>query len=149
MVVNPAAVEKATRAGLPFPVEVEGETIEVPPEELTVERIAAEGWSIAESQGFFVALATGLTPELEREGRVRDLVRQIQNLRKEIGLEVDDRIRVTWAADATSGLGEDVAAHADYIAAEILAVELVPGEVAEGHGVRVAGGELRVAIAKA
>lgn len=47
---------------------------------------------MSEGNGFFVAIDTKLDSQLIREGLVRDLIREIQNLRKEAGLEVADRI---------------------------------------------------------
>jgi len=147
---DPAAVAKAVRSGQPVVLVVEGETIEVPAEEIQMERSAPEGWAIAESPDFLVALSTELTEELEREGRVRDLVRLIQNLRKEIGLEVDDRIRLTYAAP--DALAADVAAFEEYISVEVLAIEIRRGEDAgagAGHAFELGGEVVRVWLERA
>ena len=147
--LDPAAVAKAVRGGNPVALRVAGETIEIPPAELQVERRAAEGWAIAESPDFLVALSTELTEELEREGRIRDLVRLIQNLRKEIGLEVDDRIRVAYAAQPD--LAADIEHFADYVSTEILALELVAGEggMAGAHSLALGEQAIEISIEKA
>jgi isoleucyl-tRNA synthetase len=69
--------------------------------------------------GGFVVLDTHLTPELEAEGIARDLVRAVQQARKDAGLEVGDRISLTLALD--DGAIDAVTAHRDLITAETLA----------------------------
>ncbi len=76
-----------------------------------------------------VGLDTRLTPELENEGFARELVHHIQNLRKEAGFEVADRIRLQYSAGPR--LVEAIAAFAGYIRRETLAVELGAEEIAE------------------
>jgi len=78
------------------------------------------------SGGGFVVLDTTTTPELEAEGRARDLIRQIQDARKAAGLDVSDRIALALvlpAADAAAAR-----AHEALIAAETLAVEVAISE---------------------
>jgi isoleucyl-tRNA synthetase len=149
--LEPAAVERAKRGGQPVAVTVEGETIEIPPEEIQIERSAADGWAIAEGSDLLVALSTEISEELEREGRVRDLVRWIQNLRKEIGLDVDDRIRLTYRAPES--LAADITAFEEYISVEVLAVEMSRTEeegpsVAESHAFELNGQTVEILIEK-
>lgn len=75
-------------------VQVEGETIELLLEEVLISSQDIPGWSVATDQGLTVALDVTLTEELKQEGVARDLVNRIQNLRKEMGLEVQDKIMV-------------------------------------------------------
>jgi isoleucyl-tRNA synthetase len=91
------------------------------PDEVFVERVAPEGWSIAAEDGLAVAVDTRLDPELELEGRVLDTIHSIQRLRKEAGLELTDRIVVTVPDDG--GLLE----HAEWIKSETLAVRVEAG----------------------
>jgi isoleucyl-tRNA synthetase len=79
--------------------------------------------------GGFVVLDTVVTPELAAEGLARDVVRAVQQTRKDAGLEVTDRIRLTLTGDADAVAA--VEAHRELIAAETLATSLVSGE-AEG-----------------
>ena len=72
--------------------------------------------------GGFVVLATATTPELEREGRARDLVRDVQQARRAAGLDVSDRIDLTVRGDAE--LVAVLAAHGDLVAAETLVTDL-------------------------
>ena len=73
------------------------------------------------------AVDTTLTPELIREGYARDLVRAINTLRKNAGLALDDRIRLTYQADGE--LAESLLQFGDYVKQETLAVSLSPGSV--------------------
>jgi isoleucyl-tRNA synthetase len=69
-----------------------------------------------------LALDTELTPELEAEGTARDIVRSVQQARRDAGLEVSDRIRLAIGADAASAAA--IEAHAEFLKAETLAVDL-------------------------
>jgi len=92
---------------------------ELGPDEVIVERRGKEGWAVAGDAGLTVALDLTLDPELELEGRARDLIHEINRLRKEQGLEVTDRIVLTLPRDQ-----EELLRHADWIAEETLAVEI-------------------------
>jgi isoleucyl-tRNA synthetase len=74
------------------------------------------GTVVAADEGLVVVLDTELTPELVAEGDARELQRAIQDLRKDSGLALDDRIQV-WIA----GAGDSLAAHLDAVAGEVLA----------------------------
>jgi isoleucyl-tRNA synthetase len=88
-------------------------------DEVLVERSGKEGWAVAAEEGVTVALDVALDEGLERERRVYELIRRVNAMRKDAGLELSDRIRLTIpAADS------DLLAHADWIKAETLAVEL-------------------------
>ncbi len=90
------------------------------PDEVLVERSGKPGWAVAAEDGLTVALDIGLDPELEQEGRVYDLIHQVNSMRKEAGLELTDRIALTLtAADA------DLLEHADWIKSETLAATVV------------------------
>ncbi|HLJ98701.1 MAG TPA: DUF5915 domain-containing protein, partial [Streptosporangiaceae bacterium] len=69
-----------------------------------------------------IALDTTVTPELAAEGTARDVVRQVQQARRDAGLDVSDRIRLTIAADQATR--EALAVHADMVKAETLAIQL-------------------------
>jgi isoleucyl-tRNA synthetase len=83
------------------------------------------GTAVAHDEGLVVVIDTELTPELRAEGDARELQRAIQDLRKEAGLELDDRVDV-WV----EGLTPAVAAHLDSVAAEVLADSIVVGRPA-------------------
>ena len=82
---------------------------------------APKGDVVVETSGpLTVALDTEVDDDLRREGLARELVRAINDLRKERGLELADRIRV--ALHATGDLAEAARRHGDWIAGEVLAV---------------------------
>ena len=86
---------------------------------MLVERQGKEGWAVASADGVTVALDSHVDDELEREGRVYDLIHRVNTLRKESGLELTDRIRLTVpAGDA------DLLPDKDWIARETLATSV-------------------------
>ena len=102
--------------------------------EYTLETVASGGEDSATGLlpgGGFVVLDTAVTPELEAEGVARDLVRAVQQARRDAGLDVSDRIALTVTADAASA--DAARTHADLIRRETLATsfDVVPGDVAQ------------------
>jgi isoleucyl-tRNA synthetase len=91
---------------------------ELGPEELIVERHSEPGW--AHSERFSVWIDTELDDELRREGRVLDLVRQLNELRRQAGLELTDRIVVRLPSEHADLLEQ----HEDWIKEEVLAVRI-------------------------
>ena len=65
-------------------------------EDLIIETLAAEGFSAVSGNGITVGLSLELNDNLIQEGIVRDLVRQVQNIRKDAGFSVEDRINIYW-----------------------------------------------------
>ncbi len=114
-------------------VEVEGETLTLHLDEVEIRTQDLPGWLVATDGPLTVALDVTLTEELRQEGLARELVNRLQNLRKDSGLEVQDRIQVTLASSAPAELQAAVAAFGDYIREEVQALRLdfVP-EVAGG-----------------
>lgn len=115
------------------------------------ESAAMEGRAVGVLRGGdFIALDTRVTEELEAEGIARDVVRAIQSARREAGLEVSDRIRLTVDGDAQ--VVAAVIAHRELVSAEVLALELeAPGAPADGAheaSEKVTGGAVRVSVAK-
>jgi isoleucyl-tRNA synthetase len=95
-------------------------------DEVLVERGAREGWALAEDESLTVAVTTELDEELRLEARVLDLIHQLNTMRKDAGLALTDRIRVTLPeADA------DLLAHEAWIKEEVLATEIRTDGVAE------------------
>jgi isoleucyl-tRNA synthetase len=95
-------------------------------DEILVERRAREGWALASDGPLTVAITTELDDELRRKGRVYERIHQVNTMRKEAGLELTDRIRLTLPeADA------DLTQYTDWIAEEVLAIEIVFRDVSE------------------
>ena len=89
------------------------------PDDVLVETTSAEGYACAEKGGWLVGLDTTLTEALQREGLARELVRTVQEARKQAGLEVSDRI--TLRIDGSAEVAAALAAHRDYVMEETLA----------------------------
>ena len=94
--------------------------------------------------GGFVVLDTLVTPELEAEGLARDVVRAVQQARKDAGLDVGDRIALTIAGDASAIAAID--AHRSLIAAETLAVAVEAREAETGADASAVGNGSAVTI---
>jgi isoleucyl-tRNA synthetase len=100
---------------------------ELGPDEVLVERTGREGYAVASVEGVTVALELALDDELLLEGRVYDLIRAVNTMRKDEGLELTDRIVLTVPPDEA----ELVEQHGDWIKDETLATEIrVDGSLA-------------------
>jgi isoleucyl-tRNA synthetase len=99
-----------------------GEDIEILAEEFLIEAIPAEGYEISSSKNITAGIVTEITQELKEEGMVRDLIRQIQNLRKDSGLKVEDRIEI--GIHGSQELNNAVTSHKNYFMNEVLGVKL-------------------------
>jgi isoleucyl-tRNA synthetase len=112
------AIAKLAARGELLRIEVEGQTIELAPDALLIETIAAEGFACAEDAGYLVGLDTTLSDELVREGLIREIVRTVQDARKQAGLNVSDRIVLN--VDGNEPVMAAMSAHREYIASEAL-----------------------------
>jgi isoleucyl-tRNA synthetase len=95
-------------------------------DEVLVERRAREGWALAADDGVTVAITTDLDEELLLEGRRNELVHRVNTMRKDAGLELTDRIRLTLPQAHA-----DLLQYVDWIKQEVLATEVRTGDVAE------------------
>jgi isoleucyl-tRNA synthetase len=107
---------------------VQGQAVQLTPEEVEIRITAKPGWAAANDRGVVVVLATELTPDLLREGLARDLVRAIQDRRKEIGCEFTDRIEVGVETDSPDLRGA-IEQFGAYIAGETLADKVTPASL--------------------
>jgi isoleucyl-tRNA synthetase len=105
-------------------VEVEGETLTLHLDEVEIRTQDLPGWLVATDGPLTVALDVTLTDELRQEGLARELVNRLQNLRKDSGLEVQDRIGVTLGASAPAELHTAVQRFGAYIREEVQALRL-------------------------
>jgi isoleucyl-tRNA synthetase len=103
-------------------LELPGRVVEISAEKVDIRRIEKAGLRVLNEGTLTVALHTEVSEELAQEGDVRDLIRGVQNLRKDRGLEVSDRIRLRlYGSDRLKAAWE---AFADYVAEETLAVSV-------------------------
>ncbi|MGA0067846.1 MAG: isoleucine--tRNA ligase [Miltoncostaeaceae bacterium] len=126
--LDPTATVQVLDAGGTVTVSVNGNDEVLGDDDLLREVRPSEGYAVAEGGALAVGLATEITPELEMEGLARDLVRAIQNARRDADLKVEDRIRLHL--DGSARIREAIDAHRGWIAGEVLATELTVG-----HGV--------------
>ena len=96
---NTASIAKLVRDGQNIQLETSDGTFELEPADVLVDAKSPEGYAALEGDGFLVAFDSKLSPELEREGIVRDLVRAIQQARKDANFEVSDHITVRFNLD--------------------------------------------------
>jgi isoleucyl-tRNA synthetase len=122
---------RAFERGEPLVVTVDGETHELVADDLAIIRRASGELVVQEEHGFFAALDTTVTPELKLEGVAREVISRVQRMRKEAGLAVSDRIRLSISGDAP--VLEAAEAHRGWIADEVLATELSVGGVPQEH----------------
>ncbi len=113
-----AAIEAAPETTL----EVGGEKITVTPADFEITSEDMPGWLVASEGKLTVALDITITDELRAEGVARELINRIQNIRKDSGFEVTDKIRVQ--IEQKDLVAEAIARYADYIASQTLAVEV-------------------------
>ena len=102
---------------------IAGKTVTLSLEDVEITSQDIEGWLVANSNGITVALDITITEELKNEGIARELVNRIQNIRKDSGFEVTDKIKVQIKR---SGLLEEaILKNEDYIKSETLTDDLV------------------------
>jgi isoleucyl-tRNA synthetase len=113
-----------------------------------IQVIQPEGRSAAEDRGGWCAVSTTLTRELEIEGLMRDLLRRLMTMRKEMGLEISDRIVLAWEGDHADVV-ELFATWGSAIAVDVQADSVERTTGIEGEPVDVAGRPLRLRLARA
>ncbi len=129
---------------------VDGQPIELAPDEVDLGQEVTEGWGVASDGGLTVALDLEISDDLLREGRAREVVRAVQDARRAAGLDVSDRIDL--AVSATGDVAASIAAFRDYVAGETLAVALDVGTLdgdAFRHEVDIDGTAVSITLRKA
>lgn len=112
-------------------IEVSGKSITLTTADVEISSQDIEGWLVANSNGITVALDITITDELRKEGIARELVNRIQNIRKDSGFEVTDRIKVYLKDNDV--LESAIRANEGYIKSETLTDELIfKGEIENG-----------------
>ncbi len=112
-------------------LEIDGQQIVVTPADFEITSEDMPGWLVASEGKLTVALDITLTDELRAEGVARELINRIQNIRKDSGFEVTDKIRVE--IEQKELVAEAVARYADYIASQTLAVEVKSSAEPQGE----------------
>lgn len=120
------AIASAVAAGETFEITVDGEILTLAEEDVLIESASAAGYSCAEESGYLVGLDTALTPELETEGLARELIRTVQEARKQAELDVSDRI--VLGIQGGPGVSEALSVYQSLIMSETLALEWQVGQ---------------------
>ena len=124
----------------------EGE-LEILPDELILEEIPVKGYGISSGKNIIVGVCTEISEELKQEGLVRDLIRQVQNLRKDLGLKVEDRIEIE--INGSPELNNAVESYESYFMNEVLGVKLDMGNSITfkfNGSVTIAGEKINIGI---
>ncbi|MCK4659019.1 MAG: class I tRNA ligase family protein [Phycisphaerae bacterium] len=148
--LDPDTVLDTLEQGLWVTVTVDGDTINLEPAEVNVTKSYGDNWAAAEDRATVVLLDKRITPELRNEGIARDIVRNVQNLRKDAALNMEDRIVLALRTDSQP-LKDAIAACGDYIAAETLATKLTDTTFDTPTGVtevKIIGQPLRLELQK-
>lgn len=144
----PAEVVQLDQTGS-FSTEVNGRPVKIMKEDVSVAAQSIEGWLVESGEGLTVALDTALTPDLVNEGLAREFVNRVQNMRKDAGLSVTDRIRINF--ESSDRVAEAIRLMSDYVKSETLATQLTPGRDTAQHWVKweIDGEPCEIGISKA
>jgi isoleucyl-tRNA synthetase len=130
------AAAQALLAGKGLQVEANGERYDILPDEVEVRIEAQSGFSAVADGAYVAALDTNVTPDLAVEGSARELVRRIQDLRKEADLDVDSHIRVEYRVESSSNVAKALSAFETYVMGETLSDELASSDSPSGNVVK-------------
>ena len=125
----------------------DGESFEITEKDLSIARAEKEGFAAASENGITIALDTELTPELLEEGLAREFISKVQNIRKEMLLDVSDRILIQFAAGEE--VARAIAAYASHIAAEVLSVSCEKADSLAGEETDLNGLKIVISVKKA
>ena len=132
---SPAGINSSLREHGSATVEVPGVgQVVLSDEDVIITETPREGWAVMSDAGASIALDLEVTEELRRLGLAREVVRLVQDARKNSGLAISDRITVAWSA-TDSETTEAVAEHSDWIAGEVLATTFVASSTAHEFSV--------------
>jgi isoleucyl-tRNA synthetase len=133
------------RRGESVTLSIEGTDFALAPEDVLVSTQQAAEWVAADDRGVQIALSLAITPELKREGMARDFVRQVQQLRKDADLEIENRIHIFYVghdADVIASVTE----WSNYIQEETLAVFITQMAEAPDDTRQVLVGESQITL---
>jgi isoleucyl-tRNA synthetase len=143
--LDAGGVASQLEAGAEVGIVVDGREHTLSAEDINLVMEPLEGYQVEAEAGHAVALELDLDDELRREGLAREVVRAVQEARKQAGLEVSDRISLELGGDEE--LLTAAREHESYIAGETLATSV--GYNSSGEKATIEGRELRIAVSKA
>lgn len=119
--LNQEQIAEFEKAGS-ISIDVEGNTLNVDIADVEIINEDIPGWLVSNEGNLTVALDVELTDELLKEGMARELINRIQNMRKEMGLEITDRIRVTIAQNHK--VEDSISIYKEYVQTQVLADDI-------------------------
>jgi isoleucyl-tRNA synthetase len=128
-------------------IEVAGERLG--PDDVEFRADQHADFALASEGAWAVALDLEVDDVLRIEGTARELVRALNQVRKDAGLSITDRVEVTIDVTQAPRVDAALQAHRDWIAGEILAVKLETGAVSDGYAAEIDGEPVRIAIERA
>jgi isoleucyl-tRNA synthetase len=146
------ALAEADGSALKATLETQG-SVEVAGERLTADDLEFRAdqhadFEVASEGVWAVALDLDVDEALRVEGTARELVRALNQVRKDAGLAITDRVEITIDVAAAPRAEAALRAHRDWIAGEVLAVKLETGSVGDGYAAEIDGEPVRVAISR-
>lgn len=148
LTANHDLVIAKARAGEPVELTISTGTVSVAPEEIIMQALPNPDLAIAEEAGYWTAFDTHITEELRIEGFMRDCMRKFQLTRKESGLEIEDRIHLTWQSDSPTLIAM-FNAWGDQMAAGLLALSIKRSDDAQPIAFEIEGEKMTFGIVKA
>ncbi|MEO2148559.1 MAG: isoleucine--tRNA ligase [bacterium] len=144
---DPSALVRAANSGQTIPLILDGDReVTLEATDLDVRVHQKDGWSAAEAKGVVVILSTEVSPELHREGLVREVISHVQGIRRDLDLGYDQRIRLSVAAEGNLALAIDE--HASHLQKETLSVEISMQAIdgVESRDVVIEGASVRIGV---
>jgi isoleucyl-tRNA synthetase len=144
--LDAAGVAAQLEAGAEVGISIDGKEHTLSADDINLVMEPLEGYQVEAEAGHAVALELDLDDELRREGLAREVVRAVQEARKQAGLEVSDRISLELGGD--DELLAAAREHETYIAGETLATSIGYATDGAGEKATIEGRELRIAVSK-
>jgi isoleucyl-tRNA synthetase len=144
-----AATLAPLRKGESVTLTIEGQPVTLASEDVMISTEQASDWACADDAGIQIALSTILTPPLVREGMVRDMIRQVQQLRKGHDLEENDRIAIRWSATVGAyDVATVVEEWREVVLTETRADQIQADPTTSGKAVQIGEVEIHLSIEK-
>lgn len=121
---------KKLESGENIEVEVDGEKLSITKDDVEIMSHQIEGWVVESEEGVTVAIDTELNEKLIEEGLAREFVNRVQNMRKDAGFDVTDKINISFTGN--SELVKAINNFSDYISNETLAEKLISEQITDG-----------------
>ena len=144
---NPSVISKILTGGTHTLTLASGKEMEIGKQDVLIFRKEKEGLTVATEKDITVALDTNLNEELEQEGFAREFVSKVQNMRKEMDLQVTDRIAVNYFVPAK--YSQAISNFAEYIKTETLTSGLTEDKLEEATKCDINGNKCSIKITKA